>query len=153
MNRKSRMILFVTTVILIMAVNAGAGEFTVKQGIKRFSDIGLEPVRTLKQDQGKGLTREFRLRLHNPESTPVYNLKARLIHTSDQVAIEDGEVWMGKIRSGETAAGPDTVSYRVDTAKTRLIPEIRLHWLIEYDDENGKHHVNEMLITEMIRTP
>jgi hypothetical protein len=45
------------------------------------------------------------------------------------------------------------IGIRLNTAKTRLIPEIKLHWIIEYDDDNGEHHVDEMLITERIRTP
>ena len=96
------------------------------------------------------LTRAFRLRLKNIDEYAVYNLKATLIHASDQVTIEDGEVDIGRINQGNTAVSEDTFSYSIDTSKTRLIPEVKLHWKVEYD-VNGKHKVDEALVTEIVR--
>jgi hypothetical protein len=137
--------------LLLVAMNAWAGGITVKHAPKRFSDIGLETVSSEKN--GVELSREFKLKLRNAESRPVHNLKATLIHTSDQVTVEKGEVRMDQLSAREMAESQDTVRYRVDTNKTRLIPEIKLHWVIEYEDDNGEHHVDEMLITERVRTP
>ncbi len=93
------------------------------------------------------LTRTFRLKVENKSQDPFYNVKATLIHASDQVTIIEKEVFCGSINPGETRSSNDVFTYSVNLFKTSLNPEIKLHWKIEYEDSKGRK-IGEALIKE-----
>jgi hypothetical protein len=93
------------------------------------------------------LTRTFNLKVENKSQEPLYNVKATLIHASDQVTIIEKEVFCGTINPGEIRISNDVFTYSVDLFKTSLNPEINLHWKIEYDDSKGRK-TGEALVKE-----
>jgi hypothetical protein len=96
---------------------------------------------------GDILTRTFKLKVKNTGEELLYDVKATLIHASDQVTIDEGEVYLGMINPGRTVVIDDDFTYSVDMSKAKVIPEIDLHWKVEYMDVNGKR-TGEALIKE-----
>ena len=107
----------------------------------------LDFVLVSSNQNGEILTKTFKLKVENKGQKPLYNVKMTLIYASDQVSINEGEVYLGNINPGETVVSDDDFSYSVDMSKTKIIPEINLHWEVEYIDVYRERQ-GEVLIKE-----
>ena len=110
----------------------------------------LDFVLVSSNQNGEILTKTFKLKVENKGQEPLYNVRFTLIYASDQVSINEGEVYLGNINPGETVVSDDDFSYSVDMSKVKIIPELDLHLGVEYDDVNGEHIVGEALVSEIL---
>jgi len=95
------------------------------------------------------LTKTFKLKVENKNQEPLYNLKMTLIRSSDQATIGEGEVYLGTINPGQIIISDDDFTYSIDTNKTKMDPQIDLHWKVEYEDANGEK-IGEALVREKL---
>ena len=107
----------------------------------------LDFVLVSSNQNGEILTKTFKLKVENKGQEPLYNVRFTLIYASDQVSINEGEVYLGNINPGETVVSDDDFSYSVDMSKIKIIPEINLHWEVEYIDVYRERQ-GEVLIKE-----
>ncbi|MCD6094491.1 hypothetical protein J7J39_01120 [bacterium] len=107
----------------------------------------LDFVSVSSNQNGEILTKTFKLKVENKGQEPLYNVRFTLIYASDQVSINEGEVYLGNINPGETVVSDDDFSYSVDMSKIKIIPEINLHWEVEYIDVYRERQ-GEVLIKE-----
>jgi hypothetical protein len=118
--------------------------------IENYAPAGLviqDFVLVSSNQKGNILTRTFKLKVENTSQEPLSNVKFTLIHTSDQATINEGEVYIGTINPGQTLISNDDFTYSVNTWKSKIIPEINLHWSIEYEDAKGRQ-TREALVKE-----
>jgi hypothetical protein len=133
---------------LIMTFSISSAEIIQKYGASNISILDFVLVSS--NQTGDILTRTFKLKVENNTNKPLYDVKFTLIHASDQVTIEEGEVYLDVINPSETVIIDDDFTYSVDVSKTNIIPEIELHWGMEYEDMKGEHQ-GEALIKENFR--
>jgi len=148
MKMKKRLLVSVIYIFgfTLLANNICFADIIQKYGAPNLSILDFVLVSS--NQSGDILTRTFKLKVKNTGQDPLYNVKATLIHASDQVSIDEGEVYLGSINPGETVVIDDDFTYSVDMSKTNIIPEIELHWGMEYEDDSGKKILSEVLITE-----
>jgi hypothetical protein len=130
---------------LMVTFGISSAEITQKYGASNLSILDFVLVSS--NQTGDILTRTFKLKVKNTGEEPLYDVKATLIYASDQVTIDEGEVYLGSINPGETVIVDDDFTYSVDMSKAKVIPEIDLHWKVEYIDGYGEHQ-GEALIKE-----
>jgi PKD repeat protein len=82
------------------------------------------------------------VRIENPCPEDVFNVTATLSYWPENNEIVDGEVTIGDIPGGSSAWSQDTFRIRTDMANP-VDPNEGVVWRIEYDDEDGVHHVIE----------
>jgi len=98
---------------------------------------------------GEILTKTFKLKVENRSQEPLYNVKMTLIHSLDQANIKEGEVYLGTINPGQIIISDDELTYSIDTNKTKMNPQIDLHWKIEYKNAN-REKIGEALVREKL---
>jgi hypothetical protein len=147
MRMKKRLIYILIFIcgFFFFTVSPSSAEFIQKYGAKDLTILDFVLVSS--NQTGDILTRTFKLKVKNTSQEPLYDVKATLIHTSDQVSIDEGEVYLGSINPGETVVVDDDFTYSVDMSKVEVIPEIELHWGMKYEDVYGEKK-REALIKE-----
>lgn len=97
---------------------------------------------------GSLLTRTFKLKVENSTKEPLYGVRFTLIHASDQITINEKDICLGIIYPGETIISDDDFTYSVDISKAKVIPEMDLHWSVEY--QNSIQRMEEALTREIM---
>jgi hypothetical protein len=146
MNKRLILILITIPVFCFSLFGLSSAEITQKYGSPNLSISDFVAVSS--KQKGDTLTRTFKLTVNNTGEYPIANLKATLIHASDQATIQEGNVYVGSISPGESVTSADDFTYSVDRAKTDIIPEINLHWKLEYTDSSGQPVEDEVLLIE-----
>lgn len=148
MNKRLILILITIPVFCFYLFGFSSAEITQKYSSPNLSISDFLAVSS--KQRGDTLTRTFKLTVNNTGEYPVENLKATLIHTSDQATIQEGEVYVGSISPGESVITADDFTYSVDRSKADIIPDIRLHWKLEYTDNSGQTVEDEVLLIERL---
>jgi len=142
------LILITTPVFCFSMFGFSSAEITEKYGSPYLSISNFVAVSS--KQKGDMLTRTFKLTVKNTGEYPVDNFKVTLVRTSDQATIQEGKVYVGTISPGESVITADDFTYSVHRAKTDIIPEISLHWKLEYTDSSGQPVEDEVLLIERL---
>ena len=148
MNKKLIFMLITIPVFCFFLLGFSSAEITQKYGSPYLSISDFVAVSS--DQNGNLLTMTFKLTVKNTGEYPVDNFKATLVRTSDQATIQEGKVYVGTIRPGESVITADDFTYSVDRSKTDIIPEISLHWKLEYTDSFGQPVEDEVLLIERL---